>query len=79
MILQDQLTSVCRIRRREGEPDSAGVDEVVRLPVGGADVAAPLRHHVLVVVHPGVGDLQMCAYFVKQELGKYKLRKSRTK
>ena len=72
MLLQDRPTSICRVHWREGEPDSSGVDEVVCLPVGGADVAAPLRHHVLVVVHTGVGDLQMCAYFVKQELGKYR-------
>ena len=48
---------LCRVLGPEDEPDPAGVDEVVRGPVGRADVAGLVGDHVLVVVHAGEGDL----------------------
>ena len=41
------------------EADPSGGDEVVPGPVAGPNEPLLVRHHVLVVVHPRVGDLQM--------------------
>ena len=42
---------------REYEANTSSGDEVVSRPVRGPDVSLLVRHHVLVVVHPGKWDL----------------------